>query len=221
MTSTRPVRLVLVDRHALMLSGIRGALASAADIAIVGEARTDAEALELLRRVQADVVLIDPLTSALAGMAAIGEIRAQYPQLVVIAMSEPADGACIDQALGYGASVYVVKSIHPVDLPSTIRQAVNGTVHRLRPACAPTPATAQDPGCVLNPRELSIVSLAADGLSNTEIGRRLFISDHTVKHYLRQAYRKLGVNSRTGAASAAYRRRILEPVGSSALSVGA
>jgi len=74
---------------------------------------------------------------------------------------------------------------------------------------------------LLSERELSIVSLAADGLSNGEIGRRLYISDHTVKHYLRQAYRKLGVNSRTGAASVAYRRRILQPASSSQLSVGA
>jgi DNA-binding NarL/FixJ family response regulator len=74
----------------------------------------------------------------------------------------------------------------------------------------------------LNARELSIVSLVADGLSNGEIGRRLYLSDHTVKHYLRQAYRKLGVNNRTGAASVAYRRQILQPaVSSSKLSVGA
>jgi DNA-binding NarL/FixJ family response regulator len=219
MSDVKTLKVVLVDRHALLLAGVRCALESAPDIEVVGEARTDAEALVVLDRVKADVVMIDPLTSCAAGMAAIADIRAPHPALAIIAMSESTEAVHIEQALAHGASVYVVKSIDPVDLPSTIRQVVTGTVHHVRPRCpGATPGAATHD---LSARELSIVSLAADGLSNCEIGRRLFISDHTVKHYLRLAYRKLGVNSRTGAASVAYRRRILQPVSSSRLSLGA
>jgi DNA-binding NarL/FixJ family response regulator len=212
MSAERPVSVVLVDRHPLLRTGVRCSLESAPDIEVVGEARSDAEAHALMDRVDVDVVVIDPLTSCDAGMAAIAEIRARHPEIAIIAMSASTDALHIDQALANGASVYVVKSIHPGDLPSTIRQVVDGTVHHVRPLAVGTPREAADDA--LSERELSIVSLAADGLSNCEIGRRLYISDNTVKHYLRQAYRKLGVNNRTGAASVAYRRRILEPASS-------
>jgi DNA-binding NarL/FixJ family response regulator len=220
MSALRTLRVVLVDRHALLLAGVRCALESVPDIEVVGEARTDGEALALMERVEADVVMIDPLTSCTGGMSAVAEIRARHPGLAIIVMSASTDALHIDQALANGASVYVVKSIHPGDLPSTIRQVVDGTVHHVRPQSVETMAEAA--AYTLNARELSIVSLVADGLSNGEIGRRLYLSDHTVKHYLRQAYRKLGVNNRTGAASVAYRRQILQPaVSSSKLSVGA
>jgi len=219
MSIQSPVRVLLVDRHALLVAGVRCALLSARDITVVGEARSDVHALALIHRVRPDVVLIDPLTSCAAGMAGIAGIRACHPEIAIVAMSDSTDPADIDQALGNGAAVFVVKSILPQDLPSTIRQVVNGTVHHVRPQAAGPPA---EPGTsALTPRELSIVSLAADGLSNSEIGRRLHLSDHSVKHYLRRAYRKLGVTSRTGAASVAYRRRILEPASASRLSAGA
>jgi DNA-binding NarL/FixJ family response regulator len=219
MSVESPVRVMLVDRHALLVAGVRCALESARDITVVGEARSDVHALALIGRVRPDVLLIDPLTSCAAGMAGIAGIRACHPEVAVVAMSDSTDPADIDQALGNGAAVFVVKSIRPDDLPSTIRQVVNGTVHHVRPQPAEAPL---DAGMAeLSARELSIVSLAADGLSNSEIGRRLHLSDHSVKHYLRLVYRKLGVTSRTGAASVAYRRRILEPASGSRLSVGA
>jgi len=209
MSVRSPVKVLLVDRHALLVAGVRCALQPARDITVVGEARSDVHALALIDRLRPDVVLIDPLTSCAAGMAGIAGIRASRPDVAVVAMSDSTNPADIEQALANGAAVFVVKSIFPEDLPSTIRQVVNGTVHHSRPQPAGPPPDPEQ--AALSPRELSIVSLAADGLSNSEIGRRLHLSDHSVKHYLRRAYRKLGVKSRTGAASVAYRRRILEP----------
>src|SRR5207245_6746008 len=137
---------------------------------VVGEARTHDAALVLMDRVAVDVLMIDPLTSCNAGMAGIAEIRARHPGLPIIAMSASTDARHIDQALAHGAAVYVVKSIHPGDLPSTIRQVVNGTVHHVRPqSVEPAPEATMS---TLSERELSIVSLAADGLSNREIGPR-------------------------------------------------
>src|SRR5437016_41191 len=124
MLAERPLKVVLVDRHALLLTGIRCALESVPDIEVVGESRTDHDALALMDRLEADVLLIDPLTSCDAGMAGLAGIRARRPGLAIIAMSASTDARDIDQALAHGAAVYVVKSIHPGDLPSTIRQVV-------------------------------------------------------------------------------------------------
>src|SRR4051794_16752769 len=91
MSIQSPVRILLVDRHALLAAGVRCALESARDIAIVGEARSDVHALALIGRVRPDVVLIDPLTSCAAGMAGIAEIRACHPEVAVVAMSDTTD----------------------------------------------------------------------------------------------------------------------------------
>jgi len=219
MFAEHALRVLLVDRHALLLAGVKCALEAAPDIKVVGEARTDAAALVLMERIHADVVLIDPLTSCQAGMAGIAAMRARHPGVAIVAMSDSTDTRDIDEALANGASVFVVKAISPEDLPSTIRQVVNGIVHHVRPRTVEP--VADRIKTELSARELAIVSLAADGLSNSEIGRRLYLSDHSVKHYLRQAYRKLGVSSRTAAASVAYRRRIIQPASSDRLAVGA
>jgi DNA-binding NarL/FixJ family response regulator len=196
MSAEKRVSVVLVDRHPLLRTGLRCALESAPDIEVVGEARSDDEALALLDGVEVDVVLIDPLTSCDAGMAAIGGIRARHPDVAIIAMSASADALHIDQALAHGASVYVVKSIHPGDLPSTIRQVVDGTVRHVRPqAVHGTPEAGM---CSLSARALDREPGGGRALELRDRPPPLCISDNTVKHYLRQAYRKLGVHTRIG-----------------------
>jgi DNA-binding NarL/FixJ family response regulator len=199
----KPLRVILADRHGLMISGIRAALEPAPDIEIVGEAVDEEELLALTEGGEADVVVIDPLVSPGSGMAFLSALRAVHPDLAIIVFSDAEGPAHVDSALAYGASGYVVKSIDPRDLPSAIRQVAHGTVHHPRPRNGDRHEV---PSWSLSERERAIVSLLVEGLSNVEIGRCLYISDHTVKYYLRKVYRKLGVTNRTEAASVALRR---------------
>jgi DNA-binding NarL/FixJ family response regulator len=200
----KPLRVILADRHGLMISGIRAALEPVPDIEIVGEAVDEEELLALTESGEADVLVIDPLVSPGSGMAFLSALRAVHPDLSIIVFSDSEGPAHVESALAYGASGYVVKSIDPRDLPSAIRQVAHGTVHHPRPRNGDRHDSV--PRWSLSERERAIVSLLVEGLSNVEIGRCLYISDHTVKYYLRKVYRKLGVTNRTEAASVALRR---------------
>ncbi len=137
-------------------------------------------------------------------------------KVIILSMFE--DSEHIDQALQRGADGYVVKSIQPLDLPSTIRQVVEGAVHLrgVATAAAPGEATvAEGPARptgsdVLTDRELTILKLVAEGLSNLDIANRLFVTEQTVKFHLSNIYRKLGVGNRTEATRYAYRAKLIE-----------
>ncbi len=124
------------------------------------------------------------------------------------------DSEHIDQAIHQGASGYVVKSINPLDLPSTIRQVIEGTIYHPR-GCggeggsAPTGSGSGHPGG-LTDRELSILRLVAEGLSNLDIASKLYVTEQTVKFHLSNIYRKLGVGNRTEATRFAYRNGMIE-----------
>jgi DNA-binding NarL/FixJ family response regulator len=205
MSPLKTLRVILADRHGLMINGIRAALESELDIDIVGEAVDEEELLALAESVEADVLVIDPLISPGSGMAFLSALRAFHANLDIIVFSDAEGPAHVESALAYGASGYVVKSIDPRDLPSAIRQVAHGTVHHARPRNGDRGHDSM-PCWSLSERERAIVSLLVEGLSNIEIGRCLYISDHTVKYYLRKVYRKLGVTNRTEAASVALRR---------------
>ncbi len=124
------------------------------------------------------------------------------------------DSEHIDQAIHQGASGYVVKSINPLDLPSTIHQVVEGTIYH--PRCrsgeggsAPTGSGSGDPSG-LTDRELSILRLVAEGLSNLDIASKLYVTEQTVKFHLSNIYRKLVVGNRTEATRFAYRNGMIE-----------
>jgi len=202
MPSPTPLRVIVADRHGLMIDGIRVALEAAPDIQIVGQAVDEDELLALAGSVQADVVLIDPLISPGSGMACLDSLR-EIPGLDIIVLSDAEGLAHVESALAHGAAGYVMKSIDPRDLASAIRQVAHGTVHHPHPG-GDRAFEGQSPWG-LNARERAIVNLLVEGLSNVEIGRCLYISDHTVKYYLRRLYRKLGVANRTQVASAALR----------------
>ncbi len=212
------MRVAIADDHRLMLDGIKRALETAPDIEVVGEAMSGDEMLALLPKVNPDVVILDLRMPNGDGLDTLTRIRQDHPGMKVIILSMFEDSEHIDQALQRGADGYVVKSINPLDLPSTIRQVVEGAVHLRGVATAAAPgegtgtegAPRQSGSDVLTDRELTILKLVAEGLSNLDIANRLFVTEQTVKFHLSNIYRKLGVGNRTEATRYAYRAKLIE-----------
>jgi DNA-binding NarL/FixJ family response regulator len=214
-TAKPPLRVAIADDHRLMLDGIKRALEQAPDIKVVGEAMSGDEMLTIVPKVHPDVVILDLRMPNGDGLSTLAQLRKAYPDLKVIILSMFEDSENIDRALHGGAAGYVVKSINPLDLPSTIRQVVEGTVYHPRTrggesGNAPSPPTPQATPGGLTERELSILRLVAEGLSNLEIASRLFVTEQTVKFHLSNIYRKLGVGNRTEATRYAYRNGLID-----------
>ena len=197
------IRVLVADDHPLMLDGIKNALADAQDIAVVGQAQTGREALALARRTSPDVVLLDLRMPDMDGLACLHELKRRAPETRVVILSATADERQINTALRLGADAYVVKSVNPVDLASVIRQAVDRTTFTaLAGEASDEQARARADG--LSDREIAILRALASGLTNQAIGRKLWVSEQTIKFHLRNVYRKLGVSSRTEAARYAH-----------------
>ena len=203
------MKVLIADDHRLMLEGIRRALETAEDIEIVGEAHTGAQVLPLVGRTNPDVVLLDMRMPQVDGLTCLDQIRKRYPKVKVIVLSVFSDSEHIEAALKRGASGYIVKSVNPLDLPSAIRQAVEGTVyHALGLPDVDETTTAKAAG--LTEREIAILKAVARGLSNQAIGKELWVTEQTVKFHLTNIYRKLGVANRTEAARYAYQNGLVE-----------
>jgi DNA-binding NarL/FixJ family response regulator len=203
------MKVLIADDHRLMLEGIRRALETAEDIEIVGEAHTGSQVLPLVGRTNPDLVLLDMRMPQVDGLMCLDQIRKRYPKVKVIVLSVYSDSEHIESALKRGACGYIVKSVNPLDLPSAIRQAVEGTVYNAigMPEVDET-TTAKAAG--LTEREIAILKAVARGLSNQAIGKELWVTEQTVKFHLTNIYRKLGVANRTEAARYAYQNGLVE-----------
>jgi len=202
--------VLLADDHPLMLDGIAKALSRADDVEVVGRASSGAEALALAARTAPDVVLLDLRMPAMDGFACIPQLKRQSPATRVIVLSASTEPRDVRSALRLGAHAYVVKSVNPADLASVIRQTHEGTTFT---AFAPDGATETDGASDgLTDRELTILRALASGLSNDGIGRRLWVSEQTIKFHLRNIYRKLGVANRTEAARYAHEAGLIDRV---------
>ncbi|MEO6858177.1 MAG: response regulator transcription factor [Solirubrobacteraceae bacterium] len=194
------IKILLADDHPLIIAGIRRTIDLVDDMEVVGEARTGEELLQLIERRSPDIVLMDFRMPGLHGVEMIERIRLSWPEVKVVVLSACDDRPIIDAALLAGASAYVLKSAHTVDISSVLRQASSGAVFHA-PASAPTRnGDPQGPALpVLTDRERSILSAVASGMTTAAISRDLWISEHTIKFHLTNIYRKLGVVNRAGA----------------------
>jgi DNA-binding NarL/FixJ family response regulator len=203
------MKVLIADDHRLMLEGIRRALESVDGFEIVGEAHTGSQVLPLIGRMNPDVVLLDLRMPQMDGFACLDMIRKRYPKVKVVVLSVFTDPERIEAALKRGASGYIVKTVNPIDLPSALRQAVEGTVyHALGLPEVDDATTAKAAG--LTEREIAILKAVARGLSNQAIGKELWVTEQTVKFHLTNIYRKLGVANRTEAARYAYHHGLVE-----------
>lgn len=207
-----PIRVLLVDDHAVVRQGLRSFLEVQTDMQVVGEAASAAEGVEQASRLVPDVVLMDLVMPTGDGVDAIRTLREVAPGVRVLVLSSYLDDARVFAAVQAGAAGYLLKDIQPDALADAIRQ-----VHRGLPALDPQIASRLMHG-MANPslsvnftqRERQVLKLVAEGLSNREIGSRLFISEKTVKTHVSNLLQKLGVADRTQAALLAVRRRLVE-----------
>ncbi|MFF4749384.1 response regulator [Streptomyces sp. NPDC002514] len=203
MTST-PIRLLLADDHPVVRAGLRAVLETEPGLAIVAEAATAEDAVTRAAEGDIDVVLMDlQFGSGMGGAEATARITARpgAPRVVVVTTYD--SDADTLPAIEAGATGYLLKDAPPEDLAAAVRTAAVG-----RTTLAPTVADRlmnrlRAPGTALTRRETEVLTLVAEGLSNQAVGRRLHLTEATVKSHLAHVFTKLGVESRTAAVAAA------------------
>jgi two-component system nitrate/nitrite response regulator NarL len=222
----RPSRVaVLFDRHPLWLEAVERVL-NGLDIEVAGKALGTEEALELVREHRPDVLVgeVNGSNGTLDALELIRSARTVDPGLKVIVLSASDDPQRINAAFSFGAVAYVVKTAHPDDLASAVRQELarsNFIPDTQTPVRVP-PARDEEPegeSPMLTRREHEILQLVAEGYSNAELARMLWVTEQTVKFHLSNIYRKLDVPNRTGASRWAQVNGLLssKPVAQAAL----
>ncbi|MER6099695.1 response regulator transcription factor [Streptomyces sp. NPDC001728] len=204
------IRLLLADDHPVVRAGLRAVLDTEPDFAVVAEAATAERAVELAAAGGVDVVLMDlQFGSGMHGSEATAAITAVRGGPKVLVLTTYDTDADILAAVEAGASGYLLKDAPPEELAAAVRTAAAGqsalapaVAHRLMDRMR-TPAEA------LTKRELEVLQLVGEGLSNQQISKALFLSQATVKSHLVHIFAKLGVDSRTAAVAAATARRLI------------
>jgi DNA-binding NarL/FixJ family response regulator len=198
---TEPIKVLVVDDHQMVRAGIVALLAATADVVVVGQAGDGCEAVDVAARTLPDVVLMDLSMPRLDGVEATRRILEEEPATKVVVLTSFSDRQRVSEALTAGAVGYLLKDCEPVDLLAAVRSAAAGQVP-LDPRVAGVllPRGQGRPEDAMSPRELQVLGLVAQGLANKQIGRRLGISERTVKAHLGRVFRALGVADRTSAA---------------------
>lgn len=207
-----PIRVLLVDDHAMVRRGLAVMLQAFDDLSLAGEAATGAEALRLCAEQRPDVVLMDLQLPDMSGAEAARAIRQRHPEIQVIALTSYKDPAWVQAALRSGAIGYLLKDIPIDDLAAAIRAARAGrrtlapeaTQALVEAAAQPAP-----PGHDLTAREREVLRLLVQGLDNVAIADRLGVSRSTIKTHVSSVLSKLGAASRTEAVAIALRQGLV------------
>jgi two-component system, NarL family, response regulator LiaR len=200
------IRVLITDDHKVVRRGLRGFLELDPELEVVGEASNGEEAVDLARRLEPDVVLMDLLMPVMDGIEATGEIRRRMPEVEVVALTSVLEDAAVTGAVKAGAIGYLLKTTEADELCEAIKAAAAGQV-RLAPEAAArlmrevrTPENPEALSEPLTERETEVLKLIARGMANKQISREIFVALSTVKTHVNNLYRKLGVTSRTQAA---------------------
>lgn len=202
-----PARVLVVDDHALLRTGVANIINQESDLRVVAEASNGLEAVAAFERYRPDVTLLDLRMPVMEGVEAVRQIRERDPNAKVIVLTTYDTDEDISRALKAGAKAYVLKDISADGLIGCIHDVLAGKTY-LAPAAAAKLAEGVT-RVQLTPRELSTLRLIADGRSNKEIASELHISERTVKTHLGHLFDKLGVTSRTEAVKIATRRGLV------------
>jgi two-component system, NarL family, response regulator LiaR len=200
-----PIRVLLVDDHAVVREGLRTYLELHDDLRVVGEAADGAAAVRVALELRPDVILMDLVMPGLDGVGAMRELRRELPGCRVIVLTSFTDDSKLLPAIQAGAAGYLLKNVQPAELHRAIRAAHVGEA-LLDPSVAArlVEAIAQPAGMPaperLTPREREVLALIGRGLSNKRIARELGVAEKTVKTHVGHVLAKLGVTDRTQAA---------------------
>jgi DNA-binding NarL/FixJ family response regulator len=205
-SDTAPVRVLLVDDHAIVREGLRALLEEEGGFAVAGEAADGERAVAAARELAPDVILMDLLMPGVDGLEALRRIRAADPEARVLVLTSAQDDRAVREAIDAGAVGFLFKDVSRRDLVRAVRDAAAG-----RPTLHPEAQRVlmkrpeRSPLDELTPRERTVLDLIAQGRSNRQIALRLELTEGTVKGYVSTILDKLGVQDRTGAALFAVR----------------
>jgi NarL family two-component system response regulator LiaR len=209
---THPIRVLIVDDHAMVRRGLAAFLKAKPDLLLVGEASNGGEAVSLCERLQPDVVLMDLVMPGMGGAEATQVIVNRWPAVRVIALTSFGDKELVREALAAGALSYLIKSVSAEDLAEAIRSASSGrstlAAEAVQALIQPEPAGS---ACEVNltPREREVLALMVKGLTNPEIAERLVVSRSTAKAHVSNVLSKLGVSNRAEAVALAVQNKLV------------
>ena len=201
------IRVFLLDDHEVVRRGVRDLLESEGDVAVVGEASTAAEALARVPAVRPDVAVLDVRLPDGDGVSVCRDLRSQFPEMACLMLTSFADDEALFDSILAGAAGYVLKQVRGADILGAVRTVAAGgslldsgttarVMQRLREQ-----ATATDPLSGLSEQERRVLELIGEGLTNRQIGERMFLAEKTVKNYVSNVLAKLGMERRTQAAA--------------------
>ncbi|MGI6149342.1 MAG: response regulator [Limnochordia bacterium] len=215
MSTTKPIRVLVIDDHEMVRRGLVSYLETEDDIEVVGEAGDGAEAITLCESLQPDVILMDLIMENADGITATKAIKSKFPETQIIILTSFVEEKLIFPALEAGALSYLLKTTTAEEIVRAIRSAqksqsviepkvASRMVSRLQSASG-----AKSPHDDLTERELEVLRLIGEGLTNQEIADKLFIGVKTVKTHVSNILSKLGVTDRTQAAIYAHRNNLV------------
>lgn len=217
---SQTIRLVVADDHPLVREGLARVL-TGTGLVIVGQAATGSQAVEVVNKVDPDVILLDIRMPDMDGLAALREIKREKPHIPVIMLTAYDEPAWLVQAIAYGAAGYLLKTMARDDLVSSIKAVVSGdglldsarlsSVVRQLGTETPEPTSALL-GDVneLTAREKEVLALVAEGLTNQQIAEVLGVAPSTIKSHVQNVILKLGASDRTQAAVMAVKAKLVE-----------
>jgi DNA-binding NarL/FixJ family response regulator len=211
---TGTIKVFLLDDHEIVRRGVRDLLEAEPDIVVIGEAGTAQSALARIPALRPDVAVLDVRLPDGDGVTVCREIRSQMPQLACLMLTSFGDDEALFNAIMAGAAGYVLKQIRALDLVGAVRTVAAGgslldpeaamrVMRRMREQ-----ATRSDPLAELSAQERHILELIGEGLTNRQIGERIFLAEKTVKNYVSALFAKLGLERRTQAA--VYAARVMD-----------
>jgi len=208
------IRVFLLDDHEVVRRGVMELLGAQPDMEVVGEASTAVEALSRVPAVRPDVAVLDVRLPDGDGVTVCRELRSRLPELRCLMLTSFADDQALFDAIMAGAAGYVLKQIRGADLVGAIRTVASGqslldprATARVLDRIRQGSVRQDDPLSALSDQERRVLELIGEGLTNREIGERMFLAEKTVKNYVSHLLAKLGLERRTQAAIMATERR--------------
>jgi two-component system, NarL family, response regulator DevR len=210
----KQIRVFLLDDHEIVRRGVKDLLEAEPDITVIGEAGTASSALARIPALRPDVAVLDVRLPDGDGVSVCRDIRSKMPEVACLMLTSFGDDEALFDAIMAGASGYVLKQIKGTDLIGAVRtlaagrslldpEAASRVMARMREA-----SSRADPLAALTGQERKILELIGEGLTNRQIGERLFLAEKTVKNYVSALFAKLGMERRTQAA--AYAARVFD-----------
>ncbi len=212
------IRVMITDDHLIVREGLRLILETADDIEVVGEAVDGAECLELVSKLNPQVILMDLQMPRMDGITAIEHLRKDHPEIAIVILTTYNEDDLMIRGLQSGARGYLLKDSSRENLLDTIHAAAKGETllkpeilaRVLAPQSTPKPVSSTQADSTLTERELEVLQLAAKGERNKEMAYKLGITERTVKAHLQSIYQKYGVDSRAAAVAVAAAQGLLK-----------